>query len=407
MPADKQFNTVYDQIRLLKGRNLHFNDFYSAKQNLLDKNYFNLINGFETLLLDDPKNPPKKYTKKSFNDFLRLYDFDLKLSSLILQKISEFETKLKTSIAYHFCKSHCATLQDNNKFIDISCYTVPRRTEGPKQYINFFYNPYNPKTSHKLFRKNYFFEGNFRGTFEGIVNYLPDNKTELKGTFRGRFGSTSIREVKNGTWKFYNSNNSRLLRSLRSVAPASGSQINSIRLDTNRNERIYGLTYIDECKIKFPYINEYNNPPFWVVIKTLMLNDVIILMYGLRKRVFNAVLKDFNLQPHEKVIFLNALEIIRELRNTCAHFELVNRFRTPQHLKINARLISNLSLTPMRSQYVIKLYDVLKVLGLFVDLFEIKSFLHSYWHFEKKSNNVHIANSLFDRMGNSNIDNWI
>ena len=406
MPADKEFNSVYDQIRLLRTRNLHINDFDSAKENLLSRNYFNLINGFETLLLDDPKNPPKKYTKKTFNDFVRLYDFDAQFSSIIFQKISEFETKLKTSIAYHFCKSHCSTLQDNNKYIDVNCYNVPKITEGPKQYVNFFYNANNDKKSHKIFRRNYYFDGRFRGSFNGTVTYIPNkNQTKLEGVFKGRFGSTSIREV-DGTLTFFNNRQHGLYTTLSSISPTSGSTV-SIRINLTKDERIYGLTYIDDCKIKFPYINEYKNPPFWVVIKTLMLNDVIILMYGLKKRTIDAVLKDFNLKPSEKEGFLNSLEIIRELRNTCAHFELVNRFRTSQKLKIDAGLITKLNLTPMRSHYIIKLYDVLRVLGQYVDLFEVKSFLHNYWYLEKRSNNINIAESLLDRMGNRNINDWI
>jgi len=406
LPADKEFNSVYDQIRLLRTRNLHINDFDSAKENLLSRNYFNLINGFETLLLDDPKNPPKKYTKKTFNDFVRLYDFDAQFSSIIFQKISEFETKLKTSIAYHFCKSHCSTLQDNNKYIDVNCYNVPKITEGPKQYVNFFYNANNDKKSHKIFRRNYYFDGRFRGSFNGTVTYIPNkNQTKLEGVFKGRFGSTSIREV-DGTLTFFNNRQHGLYTTLSSISPTSGSTV-SIRINLTKDERIYGLTYIDDCKIKFPYINEYKNPPFWVVIKTLMLNDVIILMYGLKKRTIDAVLKDFNLKPSEKEGFLNSLEIIRELRNTCAHFELVNRFRTSQKLKIDAGLITKLNLTPMRSHYIIKLYDVLRVLGQYVDLFEVKSFLHNYWYLEKRSNNINIAESLLDRMGNRNINDWI
>ncbi len=402
LPADKSFKNVIDQIRLLRSRGLQINNFQSAKKNLLDKNYFNLINGFETLLLDDSKKTTKKYSKKSFDDFIRLHDFDLQLSTCILQKISEFETKLKTSIAYHFCKNHCSTLLENNNYIEINCYNIPKPTEGKKEYVNFFYNKDDPKKTHKLFRKNYYFEGNFRGTFTGKVTYTP-KKTILDGVFKGRFGSTSIREV-DGTCSFFDSKQSSLKTLLQAATSTSGAVTLSLNI---KNERIYGLSYIDECKTKFPYINEYNNPPFWVVIKTLMLNDMIILMYGLKKRTFEAILKEFNLKPHDREIFLNSLEIIRELRNACAHFELINHFKTPQNLSINARLISKLSLTPVRSQYVIKLYDVLKVLRMYVDLYEIKSFVWDYWYLEKKSNNTKIAIALLEQMGNSNIDDWI
>ncbi|MGF9699331.1 MULTISPECIES: Abi family protein [Paenibacillus] len=405
MPSDKAFNTIFDQIRLLKNRGLQINNFGSAKEHLKEKNYFDLINGHETLLLDDSKHLPKKYTKKSFDNFLRLYDFDKQFSSLILKKISEFETKLKTTISYHFCKNHCSTLAENNNYIDINYYNIPGSTDGPKQYVNYFYDSNNQDKTHKLFRSNYKYRGKFRGTFNGIVTYLP-SKTILKGVFTGRFGSSSIREVKAGNCMFYNSNQRTLLAALHTVSTTSGSTV-SLNLNIQREETIQGLNYIDDCKLKFSYINEYNNPPFWVVIKTLMLNDLIVLMYGLKKRTLDAVLRDFHLKPYEKEKFLNSLEIIRELRNSCAHFELVNRFRTSQSLKVNNHLISDLHLSPMRSQYVIKLFDVLKVLKMYIDLSEIKLFLHDFWINETKYGNDDITLALFERMGNSKINEWI
>ncbi|GIP51033.1 Abi family protein [Paenibacillus vini] len=405
MPSDKEFITIYDQIRLLKNRGLQINNFSSAKEHLQDKNYFDLINGHETLLLDDSKRLPKKYTKKSFDNFLRLHDFDKQFSSLILKKISDFETKLKTTISYHFCKNHCSTLAENNNYIDISYYNKPGPTDGPKQYVNYFYNSSEQEKTHKLFRSNYKYRGKFRGIFNGVVTYQP-SKTILRGIFTGRFGSSSIKEVKAGNCIFYNSNQRTLLAALHTVSTTSGSTV-SLNINIQREEIIQGLNYIDDCKLKFSYINEYNNPPFWVVIKTLMLNDLIVLMYGLKKRTLDAVLRDFNLKPYEKEKFLNSLEIIKELRNSCAHFELVNRFRTSPNLKVNSHLISDLHLSPMRSQYVIRLFDVLKILRVYIDLSEIKLFLHNFWTNETKYGNGEITVALFERMGNSNINEWI
>lgn len=398
LPGDKAFISVYDQIRLLKSRGLQINNIISAKGHLLEKNYFDLINGHETLLLNDPKQPPKKYIKKSFENFLKLHDFDRQLSSLILKKISEFETKLKTSIAYHFCENHCSTLAENNNYIDLSLYNVPGVTDAPKDYVDYF-------CSHKLFRTNYKYNGKFRGYFNGIVTYQA-SKTILEGIFSGRFGSSSIREVKSGSCVFKNSNQRALLTALHAVSTSSGSTITA-NINIQGGVTIHGLNYIDKCKIKYPYINEYNNPPFWVVIKTLMFNDIIILMYGLKKRTLDAVLRDFNMKPYEKDKFLNSLEIIKELRNCCAHFELVNRFRTSQNLRINSHLITDLHLSPMRSKYVIKLFDVLKVLRSYTDLSEIKVFLHNFWTNEYRYGNGEITVALFDRMGNSNINDWV
>lgn len=401
MPADKEFRNVYDQLRLLKSRGLLVTSFKDAKFQLMSKGYFDLINGFETLLLDKDnlKKPIKKYTDKHFNDFIDLYNFDSQLSSMIFSKISEFETKLKTSIAYYFTKNHCTTLKDNNNYIDINYYRKPRKTDGPAEYISYF-------RKHKLFKENYYFEGNFRGKFNGIVNFnASKNQTILKGEFVGRFGSTSIREVKDGTLTFNNNRQARLLSKILGLTKISNTSI-SLKLNFS-NERIYGINYIDDCKIRFNYVNEYNNPPFWVTIKTLMLNDILVLMYGLDKKTFNEVLKSFGLKANDKEKFLNSIAIIKDLRNTCAHFELVNRFRTSSKIAINARLTAELGIKPMRSQYVIRLFDTLKILKQFVDLDDLKKYVWGYYDYLSKSGRIDLATKLFDRMGNHNIYEWI
>lgn len=400
MPADKEFQTVYNQLRLLKSRGLQFSSFKEAQHHLMSKSYFDLINGFETLLLDKPKYPRKTYTTdKQFNDFVDLYEFDSQLSAMIFSKISEFETKLKTAIAYYFTKNHCATLKENNNYIDINYYRIPSKTDGPAEYVSYF-------KKHKLFRKDNYFDGNFRGTFDGIVVFnTAKNQTTLKGRFTGRFGSTSIREVEEGTLTFYNKRQTRLLSKINAITTVSNTPI-SIKLDISK-ERIYGLNFIDDCKIRFHYVNEYNNPPFWVTIKTLMLNDILVLMYGLDKRTFNEILKSFGLKPNDKEKFLNSIAILKELRNTCAHFELINRFRTSSKIAINARLKAELGLKPMRSQYVIRLFDTLKILKQFVDLEDIKKYVWRYYDFLSKSGRLQLATKLFGRMGNHNIYEWI
>lgn len=404
MPIDKEFKTITDQIRLLKSRGLQFNNVLSAKQHLQEKNYFNLINGLETLLLDDAKNSPKKYANKTFDNFLRLYEFDRGLASIIFQKISEFETKLKASIVYNFCKNHCSNLAENNNYININYYNIPQETHGPKEYVRNFYNESNSRRTHKLFRKDYKYEGIFRGTFNGDVIYNRDT-TKISGTFSGRFGSTSIKEVKQGNCTFKNRRHSSLLIALQSVDSGSGKV--SLPITINKDETIYGLNYIDHCKTKYSYVNTYNDPPFWVVVKSLMFNDLIILMYGLKKRTSDAVLRDFGLRPNDKEVFINSLEIIKELRNACAHFELINRFRTSTNLKINNRLISDLSLSPKRSNYIIKVYDALKVLQKFLDLYELRTFIMEYWNTETKYGNQDIVKAMLQRMGEEKIDKWI
>lgn len=400
MPGDKEFKNVYDQIRLLKSRGLNFTSLPKAKDQLLSKGYFDLINGFETLLLEDPKNPPKKYNDINFDDFTSLYEFDKHLSKLIFFKIAEFETKLKTSIAYHFTKNHCSTILNNSNYIDISYYRIPLRTDGPPEYVSYF-------KKHKLFKKNYYYQGAFRGTFSGIVTYRTNGETALSGDFTGRFGSTSIREVKRGNLTLKNNKSSSrgILSNLHSLTTISGTSV-SLSLSIS-NVRIYGISFIDDCKTKYEYINEYNNPPFWVTIKSLMLNDILVLMYGLDKRTFDSILKNFGLKPKDKDLFLNCVAIIKDLRNHCAHFELVNRFRTSKKIAINTHLVSQLNLNPARSRYVIRLFDTLKVLQLYTDIDEIKEYMQNYHSLLLSNGKVDLASALCERIGVSDIKKWI
>lgn len=86
------------------------------------------------------------------------------------------------------------------------------------------------------------------------------NKNILKWKFTGRFGSTSIREIKEGILTFYNNRQTQILSEIRAITTISNTSI-SIELNISK-ERIYGLNFIDDCKIRFNYVNEYNNPPF-------------------------------------------------------------------------------------------------------------------------------------------------
>lgn len=95
----KTFKSLDQQIELLKERKLIIRDENKAKQHLLEKNYFDLINGFETLLLIDSKAANKEYNGLYFEDFLLLYDFDKKLNLEILKILDKFEIRLKTSMA--------------------------------------------------------------------------------------------------------------------------------------------------------------------------------------------------------------------------------------------------------------------------------------------------------------------
>lgn len=77
----------------------------SLKTQLIKKNYFDLVNGLENMI-NFADSQHKYYGEYSITDLLELYRLNKKLRELLLAEISEFEIRLKTSIAYHFSEKH-------------------------------------------------------------------------------------------------------------------------------------------------------------------------------------------------------------------------------------------------------------------------------------------------------------
>lgn len=118
--------------------------------------------------------------------------------------------------------------------------------------------------------------------------------------------------------------------------------------------------------------------PFWVTIQTLDFGTLVWLLHYSQDSDMRDILNDFNLPFSKKFFFLNALDIIKELRNNCAHGALLLRFRTPKYIKLNRNLVSSLQLTPYHNggntthPSNISLFDSLKVLKLFVNMLPLK-----------------------------------
>ncbi|PES73516.1 hypothetical protein CN505_27225 [Bacillus cereus] len=311
----KLFRSIDEQVKLLKGRGLIINDEPLAKKMLLERNYFDLINGFETLLLVDSKAAEKKYQNKYFEDFISLYDFDKKLSSSVMAVISDFEIRLKSSISYHFCEKFCQTEADALKYTDIANYNY--NSGDTKFYSRHF-------TTHSLFT-----------------------------------------------------------------------------IDNN------GLDFIARTQKNYSYTNAYTNPPFWVTIKVFTLHEILGIVYNLDRDVLRAVLSDFNLPLGDKEVFINSIEITKFMRNSCAHFELTNRFRTPSSTRINRKLQRELQLnTVSSSNFSLRLFDSLKVLKKYQNISSIISLIEDYWESNKSNDKDYINIALLKRMGCIDIEEW-
>jgi abortive infection bacteriophage resistance protein len=371
MAINKVFKNLDEQVEIIRNRNIKVTNEVKVKKKLLHNNYFNVVNGNETLFLSNKS--PKIFRKINFNQLYRMTELDKRISNKIFGIIANIETKLQSITAYRlseFLSSNPSTIADNLKYMDINSYTIPKITSAPNKYVEYFYDPDYDSKRHPFLKKKLKVNNiKFTGQFEGDV-CCKDGAIYFEGKFNG-----SVDSFKNNRYegRFYPS-----ITTGYTTGPSQKFTISEI------SGNFSNLDFANHAKMTNPSVNEYYNPPLWVVIKTLHFNDIITLIYGLNVKVTNSILTDFGFSPKEKDKFLNSLEIIRELRNKCAHFDMITRFRTSSNLKINNLLISSLGLKPKNAnKYILKLNDSLKVLNQFESTSKINKIVHRFYRTNK------------------------
>lgn len=395
MTREKEFKTIEEQILIQRGRNLKITDEPGMVSFIQQKNYFNSINGFETIFLETSN--PKKYMKRvSFKDFERIYTLDRNIAKYLFQEIEKIEVELKSRIAYEFSKVHCNSgIASNLNYLDINCYVLPI-AHNRNSFTEYFYTHGNNRKTHSFFRehnisakiKDVIFTGkispsrngyyNLEGDFDGIVDDLKINQ------YRGRFSIKASNTPSN-------------------ISSLNGSMNVTIQIN-NIEGRFFELSYSDFCKIKYPYISSYKNPPLWVIIDTLMLNDLLVLFQGLDIAIQNKIMSEMGFDSSisgSREKFVNACEILRELRNQLAHFGLITRYRTGNSILINRLFISDLLLTPKRNNRVLKFYQGLKILNSFnrFSLKRIDRAIQSYYLKNMLLLKFDINKNFFNRIG--------
>ena len=102
----KPFKTYRQQLAILRNRNLTINDGSKAIAILKNEGYYNVINGYKHIFLDD--NLTKQYGTEmyklgtEFEYIHALYEFDRNMRSILLKFILKMEQALKTKVSYHF-----------------------------------------------------------------------------------------------------------------------------------------------------------------------------------------------------------------------------------------------------------------------------------------------------------------
>lgn len=109
---DKPFKTVDEQIAILKSRNLIIPDDDKARTELRLKSYYKLINGYQ-----NPFWAQTDFFQKGTTIYhiLLLYSFDELMRGELLNCFLSLESKLKTIIAYEYCKVFGALGYKNRK----------------------------------------------------------------------------------------------------------------------------------------------------------------------------------------------------------------------------------------------------------------------------------------------------
>ncbi len=106
---DKPFKSHDELLELLEFRGIDFSKPDSksfAKKKLQRIGYYNLINGYGSLFLEEKDKFKSGTTVK---EIYNLYLFDQKLREIFLHNILPFEANIKSLIAYHFPQEHPET----------------------------------------------------------------------------------------------------------------------------------------------------------------------------------------------------------------------------------------------------------------------------------------------------------
>lgn len=319
MPIAKEFTTIQDRIKILENRNLKFRNKEKAVKILQKYNYFDVINGFESILLKkNTKN--KEFENVYFEDFYDLYKFDLALKKHTFFFILDVESRMRTSISYHFTKENCASIADTLNYLDPLYYQAP--CSSNKHLTNVF-------TNFELFRKQ----------------------------------------------------------------------------QVNNKGRVVKKAYIDALKNEVNYIKQYNDPPFWVTIKKVPFGTLYYIYLFLTQKVQEEVLNDFEFDINDNNAFQQAVFILKEMRNQCAHLELVTRFRLKRVKTMNYfNEITKLSnLTQTEIYYI----DVMKIFKQFGSITRIKLTIFSFYIKMVLKGRKHIADTILGKMGRKNIFDWL
>lgn len=354
----KIYQSQDEIIKKLQDRGLKFDE-NNISEVLKKYNYFNLINGIENIFLSS--NKPKEFKNVSLDDFVNIYLFDKKLSISILELIYAVEEKLKTSISNHVSAQYCSTLENTMQYTNKNNFMDPKDF-NPNSNTYCRYSKNYPFTNYQY--KKYY------NDFENFILFKPYYLTNL-------INQNDFIDISFYTDKSY-------------IAPIDVAIYRDFNKNYNKNVAV----------------------PLWVAILTLTFGQTVRFTHYLKDEVMEKVVKDFGLELSKRNQFLNILDFILLLRNSCAHNRLIYRFETNRNTYINSLLIRAFKLSPKNisrdKSSILSLKDVLKILNFFIDISKLKqifdTILTSNIKNMGKTKASEINNRLLHQMGFKNYE---
>lgn len=122
MKNKKYFVSIEERIKILKSRNLLFDDLKLFKWYLTKYNYQSFVNGYNDFFLINKNREVNHYKKDTISsDIIKLFNFDRHISSLILGDIQNVERLLQNAIVntiYEIYKKLVNYQNVNNQDLD-------------------------------------------------------------------------------------------------------------------------------------------------------------------------------------------------------------------------------------------------------------------------------------------------
>lgn len=154
------------------------------------------------------------------------------------------------------------------------------------------------------------------------------------------------------------------------------------------------------------YVGKYENPPFWVAIKALPFGSLYYTFVFLDDTVKEKVLEDFELSLSDAYAFEQALFVLKEMRNQCAHLELITRFKLKSRRTVLNRFNDIREMSGL-ARGDLSYLDVLKILNTFVQISDIKRQIFFFYLNMSFKGRKKIADKALSKMGRKKLSVWM